>query len=215
MHNKLHQIKEDWLDLFAFLKAPNENRDENQNTFYRLSRVLSIFILNLIVVSVLVSLMFVIERTGIISTENHKAVEMLTSNPALALFAAVIIAPFFEELIFRTYIVKKYSPIHLIAFLAGVTGKQNQIKVLAILENYWHKYYKLIIYFSALLFGYVHIFNYEISQNILWFSLLLVSPQICIGLCLAYFRIRFGLVWAMGYHAFYNLILIGPALFFY
>ncbi len=214
IQNKLSQIKADWQDFFAFLRVPDENPDTEQNATYRISKLLSIFILNLIVVSLLIVLISVVEGSGLITTENHKALDLLTSNPAFALFATVIIAPLFEELIFRTYLVKKYSPIRLIAFTAGLTGKQNQTKTTRVLEHYWQKNYKFIIYFSAVVFGYVHIFNYEVTENVLWFSLLLVSPQIFIGLCLAYFRIRFGLVWAMGYHAFYNLILIGPVLFF-
>lgn len=214
MSKIIAQLKYDWLDFYEFLKRPNEHRDDNQNTAYRLSRFLSVFILNLIVVLLLVSIIYAVESTGLISTENHKAVEMLMSNPALALFAAVIIAPLFEELIFRTYLVRKYSPVRLIVFIAGAAGKTNQLRVLRQLEHYWYTYYKQVIYFSAVLFGMVHISNYEVTTNVLLFSPLIISPQIVVGLCLAYLRIRFGLVWAMFYHAFYNLILIGPALFF-
>jgi membrane protease YdiL (CAAX protease family) len=208
------QLRFHWFDFYEFLKAPKDQKDEDQDHSQRIRRFLSLFVLNLIVIALLIVIISLVESTGLIDTNNHKAVEMLMSNPLLALFAAVIIAPLFEEIIFRAYIVKKYSPIRLIALIAGITGIKNKMRVYYFLEKYWDKHYKYVIYFSAILFGFVHIGNYEITTNILIFSPLVISPQIYIGLCLAYLRVKYGLVWAMLYHAIYNLILIGPALFF-
>jgi hypothetical protein len=43
-------------------------------------------------------------------------------------------------------------------------------------------------------------------------SPLLVAPQLTVGVFLGFIRVRFGLNWAIALHAFYNLILVGPAI---
>ena len=64
----------------------------------------------------------------------------------------------------------------------------------------------------AFIFGYIHIFNYELITNVLLFSPILIGPQIFMGFYLGYIRIKFGLVYSICLHAMYNFILVTPFL---
>ena len=68
--------------------------------------------------------------------------------------------------------------------------------------------FPLVFWGSALLFGMLHLANYDggLSHPVL---LLAVLPQFLIGALLGYVRMRFGLLAAMGFHAAYNGVLIG------
>ena len=99
-------------------------------------------------------------------------------------FLAVIIAPFFEELFFR-------GP-------------------LVFFKN--SKFFKIAFYLFTVLFGFMHISNFEMTKQVLLFSPLLVAPQISVGFLLGYIRVRFGLIWSMALHACYNMVLIVPVL---
>ena len=61
-------------------------------------------------------------------------------------------------------------------------------------------------------FGLMHITNFEPSLNIYLLAPILVAPQILIGINLGYLRVRFGLIWSILFHAFYNGILMSIAL---
>jgi membrane protease YdiL (CAAX protease family) len=98
---------------------------------------------------------------------------------------AVVLAPILEECIFR-------APISLF--------KNKQ------------KYFKYIFYGFALLFGFVHIFNYEITPEILLFSPLLVAPQISLGLLLGYLRVKLSLIYSITLHMLFNASLLIPFL---
>lgn len=204
-----------WLNFYTFLISPSENKDDKACTKNKIAQLISIFFLNLMVVIVLIFLISIVESTGAYNTEKHKITDLLNESPRLALFSAVIIAPLIEELIFRTYLVKKYSPIKILSILTDFFKLKDKDLAYNILSNYWKKYYKYIIYFSAFIFGFVHITNYDINTNLLLFSPLVISPQIYIGLCLAYLRVKFGLIWAIAYHSFYNFILMVPVVLFF
>lgn len=203
-----------WLGLWQFVKKPIEERDQKQNNGYKLGQLCSILILDLAIMFVLILLISVVEEIGLIDADSHKVLDFMQSKPLLGLFSAVIIAPIFEEFFFRTYIVKRYSPIRLIAFLSDTFGIYSKEKIFPTLESFWDRYYTYMVYFSAVVFAFVHIFNYELSTNIWLLSPVLVAPQFVMGLILAYFRVRFGLFWSMCFHALHNLVLIGPAIFF-
>lgn len=69
-----------------------------------------------------------------------------------------------------------------------------------------------MFYLIALIFGYVHLFNFTINSTTMLLSPILVAPQLSAGLFFGFIRVRFGLLWSIGLHACYNFILIGPVL---
>ncbi len=69
------------------------------------------------------------------------------------------------------------------------------------------KTFKYVFYFLTLTFGAVHLGNYD---STIWFGLLLITPQISVGVFLGFLRVKLGLLWAMALHACYNLVFAGP-----
>lgn len=73
-------------------------------------------------------------------------------------------------------------------------------------------YFKYAFYMSVLLFGVVHIFNFQGDAQLYFFAPLLIAPQLIAGIFLGYIRVKLGLKWSILLHASYNTILIGPVL---
>ncbi|RAJ12020.1 CPBP family intramembrane glutamic endopeptidase [Olleya aquimaris] len=128
----------------------------------------------------------VLEALGVYDSDTHAINKLLEEeSPAYILFTAVILAPVIEEFIFR-------GPLTL----------------------FNKKYFKIVFYAFAILFGYVHIINFEITTQVILLSPLFVAPQIIIGLVFGYIRVRLGLAYAMLLHACYNGVLMIPSLLF-
>ncbi len=115
--------------------------------------------------------------------EGHAVMDMFESySPVLLFFLVVIVAPVIEEFIFR-----------------GPLG---------FFKN--SKHFKHAFYTSVLLFGVIHIGNFQNIDGYYWLIPVLVAPQISAGIFLGFIRTKLGLVWSMLLHAAHNLILIGP-----
>ena len=68
--------------------------------------------------------------------------------------------------------------------------------------------YRLVVWGYAVAFGLIHVGNFTIATTNGWLaclSVFMVSSQIVTGLLLSYFRLRYGLLSAMGFHAMFNL----------
>ena len=112
----------------------------------------------------------------------HMMGELFDEPPLYIFFLVVIFAPLVEEAIFR-------GP--LIWFRNS-------------------KYFPWAFYISVVLFGAVHLFNFEQYDETLWAAPLLVSPQLFTGIVLGYTRIRMGIRYSILMHACFNAILLGP-----
>lgn len=78
----------------------------------------------------------------------------------------------------------------------------------------YNRKFSLIFYWQAILFGLIHMFNYELDQIAMLYVLpLLVVPQFFIGLGLGFLRTKYGILMAMYTHAVYNGILVGLSQF--
>lgn len=123
---------------------------------------------------------------GVYNPDTHAIAKMFEEEETYSIIlGAVVIAPIAEELIFR-------GPLTLFS----------------------KKYFRIAFYSFAIIFGYVHLLNFEITTKILIFSPLLVLPQIVLGLVFGYIRVRFGLLYSMLLHGCYNGVLIIPAALF-
>tara|TARA_R110002051_G_scaffold236232_2_gene297472 strand:- start:4912 stop:5466 length:555 start_codon:yes stop_codon:yes gene_type:complete len=131
--------------------------------------------------------------TGLITTllkvdlGDHGLDEIFKKHNVYFVFLlAVIIAPIIEELVFRgpLFFLKK------------------------------SKFFKYAFYASALLFGAVHLTNFESYANFLWLTPILVAPQTVAGVFLGFARVKLGLGWSILLHACHNGILLSPLLLF-
>lgn len=174
-------------ELWSFLKKPIYKEDENTSVTYRLKVLLKLLVLAVISSILLSGIIGLIEEFLNPELGKHAIEEALENySPWLLLFGAVVMAPLLEELFFR-------GPM-----------------------KFFRKksYFNYIFYTLTLIFGFIHISNFELTKTTLFFSPLLVAPQISAGFFLGFIRIRFGLIWAIVLHALYNLILIGPLVVF-
>ncbi len=164
-------------ELISYLKNPVLEKDDNTSLKYRKRKFIHLLFICIITGSLLMPLFWVLEYAELVNFDNHAMEELLKSFnfPIIFLFA-VIVAPALEEILFR-------APITLF--------KQPQT-------------FKSMFYVFAVLFGIVHITNYEISTNVLLFSPILIAPQTILGGYLGFIRVRFGLLWSILLHAFYN-----------
>ena len=169
-------------EVWTFIKNPLFHQEEHD------TKAKSRFFLKLVFITVGFSLVlgFLIEIITTLvgfSFENHAVIEMFEDYSAVMIFFfAVLLAPVLEEFIFR-------AP-------------------LGLFKN--SKNFKYAFYISVLLFGLIHIGNYDNIEGYYWLIPVLVAPQISAGIFLGFTRTKLGLLWSVLLHAAHNLILIGP-----
>ncbi|MGB5316653.1 MAG: CPBP family intramembrane glutamic endopeptidase [Robiginitalea sp.] len=174
--------------LLDFLKKPRYSADPEAPLSYRL-RTLGILLIWALAVSLLLAMLLgVIGALGPWNLEEHAFDTLFEEfSPLAILFLTCIVAPAVEEFIFR-------GPL-------------------------WFfrdsRYFPGVFYGFTLAFALVHLSNYPNRSEIWVLAPLLISPQLNIGLFLGFIRVRFGLSWAIVFHATYNAILLGPALLLY
>jgi len=177
-------IKEIW----DFLKNPIYNEDDNEDVKYRLKILFRVLVIALAISIVLSAVIGLVEELLTADLGTHAIEKTLeTYSPWLLLFAAVILAPLMEELIFR----------------GPMVYFRNK------------SYFNYVFYILTLIFGFIHLSNFELNTDVLLLSPILVAPQINAGIFLGFIRVRFGLIWAMVLHSLYNLVLIGPLIAFH
>lgn len=174
-------MKKTFTNLIDYIKNPVLQQDPNTYIGYRF-KIFSHLLLISLVSGFLISPLFgLLEYFGIIDMSTHKVEEMFANmSKTQVLLLGAVLTPLIEEAIFR-------------APLSLFKNKRN---------------FKSAFYIFAILFGFVHIFNFEITTNVIILSPLLVLPQILLGGYLGYIRIRFGLIWAIALHGAYNGTLI-------
>ena len=170
--------------LIKFIPNPVLEKDSNVSFTYRSKVLLSLIIISFISTFCITIFISFIEIAGLVETGRHSIEEIFkdknSSNLKIFLIA-VIGAPLIEELIFRAPLTLFKNP----------------------------KYFKYAFYGFTLVFGYLHIFNYQdFNTSILIFSPILIAPQLVVGLYLGFIRIKFGLLWSIALHAMYNGVLM-------
>ncbi len=82
--------------------------------------------------------------------------------------------------------------------------KNNKIK--EFLANFWKRHKRVIFYASFLFFGYMHLFNYELTAQNIMISPIMLSSHFIMGIFLGYARLKLGLFSAIGLHTLNNSI---------
>tara|TARA_B100000941_G_C28367456_1_gene480282 strand:+ start:67 stop:717 length:651 start_codon:yes stop_codon:yes gene_type:complete len=201
-------------DLWYFIKKPVELKQVRIPLKVKMGTCLALFIIQIPPLLVLSALLSGLEILGLWEDDMHRLQKIFREmKPGLIFFFAVIIAPLFEEIMFRLILKFRSNflilwPLQLLIFLQI----NNKINLLKTIRNFWKKFYGWIFYLISIAFGFMHILNFEPSLNIYLLAPVLVAPQILIGINLGYLRIRFGLIWSILFHAFYNGILMSIAL---
>lgn len=76
-------------------------------------------------------------------------------------------------------------------------------------RTFFEKHFKFFFYSLAIIFAVLHIFNFDGIDLIKYILLvILVIPQLFLGLILGYLRITYGFIYAVGFHTVINLSLL-------
>jgi membrane protease YdiL (CAAX protease family) len=209
-------IKENYTDLMDFLRNPTDQSAPELTLTQKSKKLFSLFIIEVLVMGIFIILISGLETLGLVNSEDHKFNDLIMTWPIWSvLLFTVVIGPFFEELIFRSYLrYKKNYLFNFINSLVSLTGFRNEQKLDTFLRSFWKKRYKFIFYFSAVLFGVVHICNFKFSYTILLLSPILVAPQIVLGLFIGFLRVRYGFILGFLLHVIHNALFIGITLIF-
>ena len=197
-------MKQTIQSLFLFLKNPKDEKDTAASFPSKLKTFSLLFGFEIFVMLLLVGLINLLDSSGLIDLGEHELGDMMENLPIVAmLLMGVVVVPFLEELIFRLAL--KYERNIPLRLIGKAVGEEKT-------RNFWDKNYRLIFYFSALCFGYAHIFNFgTLSTSILLFSPILILPQFFMGSVAGYLRVKFGFMWSYALHFCHNLLFIGGA----
>lgn len=180
-------MKKTFQNIIEYLKNPVLETDLNTNLNYRFKIFFQILIICILTSYIITPLYSIIEYLKLVDMGSHKAEKMFKDlNVFQILLTASLVVPILEELIFR-------GPITLFRKA---------------------KPFKYMFYTSSIIFGFIHIFNFEITTNVLLLSPLLVLPQLLVGSYFGYIRVKFGLFWSILLHGSYNGILFSLSFIF-
>lgn len=156
---------------------------------------LSALVYDLIVsIAIIAPMMFLIDYY-LIALESTDTIIKMTLFKIF--FFTVIIAPLFEEIIFRLPLKFNRNP------LKVFDNSKSRI------ENFWKKYFKPTFYILSFAFALIHITNYENRQPLFYIlTPIIVLSQGFGGLIIGYIRMHLGFKWAILNHALFNLIVI-------
>jgi membrane protease YdiL (CAAX protease family) len=170
-------MKKTFQEVFAFIKAPTLEKDANTDVSYRFKKFLHLLIISIITGFIFMPVFVIIEKIGLVNMDDHAMDDMMKKfSKPMILFLTAIIAPVFEELIFR-------GPITLFKT---------------------KKLFKYAFYIFTILFGLIHITNFTLTTNVILLIPFLVAPQLLVGAYFGYIRTKFNLGWSMLLHGAYN-----------
>ena len=126
-------------------------------------------------------------------------------------FESCIIAPIFEELIFRYPLIYKRNYLYLaLSEVVRIKRGTNKIEHRLLAKRFYKKHFVLYFYLLTIVFSFTHIFNFNYTEmsSFLIFIQVITLPQLIGGFILGYVRIRVGLFFSILLHALFNLFLI-------
>lgn len=222
-------------DAGRFALRPTFVAQPMASTGERVRVLLSAGAVHLVLLALVVGPLWLAGRSaGVLPAPDAKA-ESLAASP----LAFLVIAPLLEELVFRAWLTGRVAGLRFAAcgfaamalMLAGVALVPDHGRILAwagagvALAGLVHwsltrerrreippafiRYFGVIVWAQALLFGAIHLGNYADLTNPL--GLAVVLPQVLGGLLLAFIRTRAGLAAGMAYHAGYNALVLFAA----
>jgi membrane protease YdiL (CAAX protease family) len=156
--------------------------------------------------------------------------DSLKENLWIYFLLVVIISPIMEEVIFRLSLF--FDPVYLalsFSTLSALIVNKVTNEILALItfifvfilvnrlayifkrtfHSFWNKNFKYIFYFLSILFGLVHITNYNFTESSQYFVvIILIIPQLAIGLILSYTRVYYakGFLICILFHIIMNLV---------
>jgi len=198
-------LKTTFHDLRAFVAAPFDRRDEDADFAYKVKRLFSTLLIGFALSAVCIGLVSLVAELGFVDLEQHAGNDLINNLSYWQLvLAGVFIMPLLEEFIFRRPLRFGYNlwTNLVLLFTPKADGMRDARR--AELRAWWDRNYRWIFYGIALLFGYVHLANFELTPMIVVFSPILVLAQIVLGVLMGFLRVRYGFWWGYAMHALHN-----------
>lgn len=174
-------------ELWKYLKNPTYTPyapEENKNKWEIFRKILFLAITFSFVIGFIVG---VITDSLSIDLGDHGIETLIEKYSIFILFILVaIVAPLIEELIFRAPLV--------------------------FFKNF--KYFNIVFYTTIILFGAIHLSNFERYMSYLWLAPIIVAPQLVAGTFLGYTRVKLGLFYSILLHALHNAVIFLPFMLF-
>ncbi len=214
------------LELVNFLKTPNLSGPiacpSKGRVFFK---ILVVYILGLVVISGINQLVnyTVLNLYGLdVGAQGSPVTTSLRDTfGAFVVPALMIFIPLSEELMFRLPLVNKtkYLSISVVAVIVffilsivvsnGDFGYRLLIVPLSTFLFIWICYYsqnaRLVFYSSVIIFGLLHVANYNpLPVQLMPFYLIIALPQLYMGLLLGYARLTLGFAYAVLFHMLIN-----------
>ena len=206
MKKFLTEWKQEISEMLNFLKAPHENFDENLSFRKKLKTVTALYLAEIVFTFLIVfPLLYLVDEIYHIRYTN----DLARLDIYVLILLAVFAVPFLEEAFFRYPLKYRNNP--LMRFL-DLFSQEN------IFKKFWLKNYRFFFYASAIIFGLVHITNYENRFTLLLalFTPFIILSQLASGFVMGYLRVRLGFLWGFLYHAIWNFVaFIVPYLLFH
>ena len=230
-------MKQSLLGFWHFLQSPKLIKiNKDKKTLKR--DFLTLFLFNLLFACFLMLVYEFFLQLKLIKT--YESFDILKEfGPFWGLMLGCLFAPLIEELLFRWHLRKRYASIYfwflsiaaiamsniesirlnVLVFTLGLSvaifshtllKKQSQTKQAV----FWHTFYPFLFYFSALVFGFVHMSNAKGLTLEDPSFLFYISSQIVGGLSMGYLRVKYGLIYSILFHACFNGFAFGLALLF-
>jgi membrane protease YdiL (CAAX protease family) len=170
-------------------------------------------------------------NTGLIPDPGPNVLDQDKLSRTSFFFAAVLLAPLLEEMIFRAQLRRFSGGIMFVSFTFGIILTAVLRTAWAFLASpliffilfiiyrftlagsvsrkflFWQRLFPWHFHFTALCFALVHLSNYEKGISLLPLGVLYTLPQLAIGLVLGYARMNYGLKYSIVLHGLYNLSL--------
>ncbi len=222
-------LREEWGGFFSFLRRPS--LDKEYAVGAPATVLARIYALDMLAMLTLIMAASTAVAAGL--TLPQTALAGMEFTPLIVL-AVIVVAPVFEELIFRGWLSGR--PSHVIGLLLVGTGgwtafslQQSAPVVGAIIGiaalvggmaalillrhhpafGWFARFFPAFFWLATLTFALVHIANFD--EGSLAMLLPLVLPQFILGSLLGYVRVRIGLWAAIALHAAHNATAIGIA----
>lgn len=222
---------------YQFLKKPSLlSKQKDKKILFK--DFAALFLLNLLFAALLVGLFYSLLHFNII--KEHESADLLKEYGVLGTLAiACVFAPFLEELFFRWHLRDLHGSIYfaflsisgliisqitepLLQFAIAVAALISAALAISFLRKkrkfyavrIWKRNYPFLFYYTAIIFGLIHLSNYKDLTVSDPSFVLYIASQTFGGLGLGYLRIKHGLLYSILFHACFNLVAVAMAILF-
>jgi membrane protease YdiL (CAAX protease family) len=195
--------------LKEFLKNPVDEAQVTPSKTSKFKIFLTVLVIDILVSSLVILLVSVLQYLKLINEEDNLITSFIGMYPLWAvILLAVFFIPFFEEIIFRLHLrFRQFYLLQIFLYFMKHFHKNNlDIRNNAL--SLWKKNYGKVFYFTAIVFGLIHLSNYNITIWVLIFSPVLVFAQFAFGIFAGYLRVKYGFFYGYALHFMHNGILL-------